>query len=371
MLENERRKIANFVAGGQGEPLLPLANPLLQQAATLGEAGLATVARFRPLSRAVFSYLYATELLAQPQVQDALKDKAATAELVDALRTLSPHRMLEAAHGGKVPKGLLLVLNHVSETRGLTEYDAKRIANWLSPRCSSDKHRGRLLLEALQTRMQNDEPQCMLDFSLMVANIRDLPDQSLDLLRFRELRTIRELTQKHGGADKFEVTINHVASVCSTFKQRKDQIAQDLRAGKPLGAVLRQILEDHADDLPKPWFPAHAELEVLKPNEARQLAVEWQNCIREVWIDPMLAGDITFVRSKAYLLVARLRRVTGQNGHEMWLLEETAAPNNELADPGHIVNFIIELQRGNVVVMPERERICDFMRSVIARRPYL
>jgi len=343
----------------------------MQQAATLGEAGLSTVALFRPLSRAAFSYLHATELLAQPQVWGALKAKAASTDLVGALRTLSPRRMLEAAHGGKVPKGLLLVLNNVSETRGLTEYDAKRVEKWLSPSCNSDKHRGRLLREALQTWMQHNGPPCLLDFSLMVANIRDLPEHSLDLLRLRELRTIRELTQKHGGADRFEVTINYVANVCSTFKQHKDQIAHDLRAGKPLGAVLRQILEDHADDLPKPWFPMHAELEVLKPKEALQLAVEWQNCIREVWIDPMLAGDITFIRSKAYLLVARLRRVTGQNGHEMWLLEETAAPNNEMAEPGHIVKFVLELQRGNVVAIPEQERICDFMRSVIARRQYL
>jgi hypothetical protein len=225
------------------------------------------------------------------------------------------------------------------------------------------------LLEALQTLGQTEHRARWLDLSLMIANVRDLPEHSLGLLRLRELRTVREITQTISGADAFEVTIDHMAKVCSTFEQLKDQVAKDLRAGKPLGAVLRQILEDHADDLPKPRFPMQAELEVLKLSQARQLSIDWQNCIRELWLDYMLAGDITFVRSKAYQLVARLRRVSGQNGSEMWLLEEIAGPNNAPPHPGQVTPFVHELQRGNVVVIPEQELLCDFMQSVIARRP--
>lgn len=362
-----RRKIANFVAGGQTEPLLPLKNPLLQQAATLGEAGLATVIQFRALSRAVFSFVQATGLLEKPQVQEALKAKAKTNDIVSAFRVLSPYRVLEAAYDGRVPKGLMHVLKYVSPTNGLNQYDATRVMWWTNPVAEANKQRGRLMLEALQTLHQNAAVARHFDFSLLIANIRDLPEHSLNLLRLRELHTVRELTQKPGGADAFEITINHIARVCSTFEQRKEQIAKDLRAGKPLGPVLRQILEDHADDLPKPWLPIHADLEVLKPDQARQLSIDWQNCIRDVWMDDMLAGDITFVRSKAYLLVARLRRVKGQNGHEMWLLEEIAAPGNEPVDPVESSPFVLELQRGNVVVIPEQERICGFMKSVIGR----
>jgi len=366
----EPRKIANYMAGGQTEPLLPLGNPLLQQAATLGEEGLATVIQFRPLSRAVFSYLQASELLEKPEVRDRIIAKAGVPDIVGALRKLSPVHTLNAAHNGQVPKGMKLVLKRVSPTEGLTYYDATRIMRWMNPGCDADQQRARLLVEALETLNPHASTLRKLDFGLLIGNIRDLPEHSLELLRLRDPSTARELTQKCGGADLFEVTIDHIARVCSTFKQRKEQIAKDLRAGKPLGPVLRQILEDHADDLPKPWFPMHADLQVLKPDQARQLSIDWQNCIREIWMDAMLAGDITFVCSKAYLLVAHLRRVSGQNGHEMWMLEEIAAPDNAPADPGHVTKFVLELQRGNVVVVPDRDRIGKFMKSVIQPSPF-
>ena len=93
---------ANFVAGGTREPLLPMANPLLQQGAALGEAGLATVARFRALSRAVFSYLHASGMLSDAVVAEAIKAKANTPSVIEALRCLSPAKLLDAAYRGRL-----------------------------------------------------------------------------------------------------------------------------------------------------------------------------------------------------------------------------------------------------------------------------
>ena len=243
--------------------------------------------------------------------------------------------------------------------------------SWMSPGTEADRQRGRLLLEALETLKNKKVDPAQFDYSLLVANIDDLSEGSLSLLRLREVKTANELTQKAGGAQAFEFTISYLASVCSSFEQLKVQISQDLRAGKPLGRVLRQVLEDHADALPKPSFPAGAALQVLEPGQARQLSIDWQNCIRDSWMDNMLAGDISFVRSKAYLLVARLRRVKGPNGQEMWLLEEIAAPGNELVDASESGPFVLELQRGNVVVVPEQQHIRGFMKSVIGRYRFL
>jgi hypothetical protein len=364
-------RLPNFVAGDRADPLLPLENPLLQQAASFGEPGLATVIRLRPLSRAVFSYLQASGLLAKPQVQDVLKAQARTADLVSALRVLSPQGILHAVYGGHVPKGLVLALGPVSETKGLNQHDATRVMSWMSPGSEADKQRGRLLLEAIETLKNNKVNPAQFDYSVLVANIDDLSEGSLSLLRLREVKTANELTQKAGGAQAFEFTINYLASVCSSFEQLKVQISQDLRAGKPLGRVLRQILEDHADALPKPRFPAGAALLVLEPSQALQLSIDWQNCIRETWMDNMLAGDISFVRSKACLLVARLKQVKGQDGQEMWLLEEIAAPGNEPVDAAKSSPFVLELQRGNVVVVPEQQHIRGFMKSVIGRYRFL
>jgi hypothetical protein len=159
-----------------------------------------------------------------------------------------------------------------------------------------------------------------------------------------------------------------VARVCSRFEEQKDALFRKIKPGSGIGPALRQLLENHADDLPKPRFPHNAQLEVLRPAQALKLSADWRNCIRKVWMDSMLAGDVTFVRSTAYELVARLRQVRGPHCRQMWMLEEVAAPNNQMPDAGQKNQFTLELQRGDVVVAPEHELIGGFLHSVIGVR---
>jgi hypothetical protein len=345
-----------------------MANPLLQQAATLGEAGLATVARFRALSRAVFSYLQASGMLSDAVVAEAIKAAAKASDIVTALRCLSPSKVLAAAYRGQVPAGLVGVLHHVSAIHGLTTDDAKRLQRWMTPACDVDAQRSRLLLEAVATWKQHNEPEQGFDLALLISNIFDLPDTMLALLKLRDIETLREVGLSRGGAEAFTRTINHVARVCSTFEEKKEQLFRKIKPGSGLGPALRQLLEEHADDLPKPRFPHYAQLEVLKPAQALKLSADWRNCIRKVWMDSMLAGDVTFVRSTAYELVARLRRVQGPHCSQLWMLEEIAAPNNNMPDEAQKSLFTLELLRGDVVVAPEQEFIGGFLYSVIGLR---
>ena len=368
MFEYNKAQSANFVAGGTREPLLPLANPLLQQAATLGEEGLATVARFRALSRAVFSYMQASGMLSDAVVADAIKAKANTPSLIEALRCLSPAKVLDAAYRGRVPAGLLGVLHHVNPTQGLTTYDAKRLQRWMAAVYDKDAQRSRLLLEAVATWKLHNEPGHSFVLALLLSNIGDLPEDMLGLLNLRDIETLREVGLSRGGAEAFARTINHVARVCSTFGEKKEALFRKIKPGSGLGPALRQLLEDHADDLPKPRFPHYAQLEVLKPAQALKLSADWRNCIRKVWMDSMLAGDVTFVCSTAYELVARLRRVQGPHCSQLWMLEEIAAPNNNMPDGGQKSLFTLELLRGDVVVTPEQEFIGGFLYSVIGLR---
>jgi len=368
MFEYNKAQLANFVAGGTREPLLPMANPLLQQAAALGEVALATVARFRPLSRAVFSYLQASGMLADAVVAEAIKTAAKASDIVTALRCLSPAKVLEAAYGGQVPVGLMGIMQHVSATQGLTAQDALRLQRWMTPACDVDVQRGKLVLEAVATWKQHKEPGQVFDLALLIGNIFDLPDTMLGFLNLRDIETLREVALSRGGAEAFARTINHVARVCSTFEEQKEALFRKMKPGAGIGPTLRQLLENHADDLPKPRFPHNAQLEVLRPVQALKLSTDWRNCIRKVWMDSMLAGDVAFVRSTAYELVARLQQVRGPHCSPMWMLEEIAAPNNNMPDEVQKSLFTLELLRGDVVVAPEHEFIGGFLHSVIGVR---
>lgn len=53
----------------------------------------------------------------------------------------------------------------------------------------------------------------------------------------------------------------------------------------------------------------------------------------------------------------------------MWLTAEIAAPKNETPNQNQLRQFMAALRKGNVVMAPEREMVCQFLDSVISLRP--
>lgn len=132
----------------------------------------------------------------------------------------------------------------------------------------------------------------------MITSFAGLPDRYLELLSFRDLETCEDVLRLDCfGVEELSQTLVRVEWACGSQALDAGRIRQRQRAGQPLNAVLRSLLENQGVHLPSPVFADDTALKALTPREATELSRLWQNCIRSGWIDTMLTGDLAFVLS--------------------------------------------------------------------------
>jgi hypothetical protein len=194
--------------------LMVFGGPLIQQAAKFGDRGIAMVARMRPLARTVFSYLEASGRLAREDVRTALKAAVTSGDLVDALCQLSPHQLLKATYFGQVPQGLLSVIRHGSSQTGFGTSEALLLQQWFERGSASDTERARLLTEAFAALREKSGQGVSVHLVRMVRTFSTLPDRYLELLSFRDVRTVNDVLLPFPGIAQLIYTLEHVERAC-------------------------------------------------------------------------------------------------------------------------------------------------------------
>ena len=300
---------SNLIALDGPEPLLGYGGHLVQQAAAYGDRGLAMVARMRPMARLMFSYLEGSGRLARADVRTALEATVASGDLIDALCQLSPIRLLKVAYLGRVPQHALSVITIGTSENGLSPDEAQLLHHWFERGSQADVERVRLLHEAVLALRSRRGMDVRVNLGRVLMTFSDLPDRYLELISFRDVRTVDDVLLTYFGVTQLTYTLEHVERVCGPQALDAYALQQKQRLGQPLSSLLRALLEEQGLYLPKPVFAEELGLKALTPREALDLSLLWQNCIRNTWMDKMLTGDLAFVLSDALNLVAMLHRL--------------------------------------------------------------